>query len=103
MTTPADVLTLARDLLRRPEARTAGYWPRASALLARQALEMALDDFWRSKRPGVEQASMLARVTTTRTSWPRPRGSWRGGSGSSMARSAGHSAAWSLPDRIGSP
>lgn len=31
----------------RPE--TAGLWPRAAALLARQALETALDEFWRTK------------------------------------------------------
>jgi hypothetical protein len=67
---PAAVLSLARELLRRPDARTAGYWPRASALLARQALEMALDDFWRTKRPGVEQASMLAQLLCLREFWP---------------------------------
>jgi hypothetical protein len=65
-----EVLSLARDLLRRPEARTAGVWPRASALLARQALEMALDDFWRSKRPGVEVCSTHAQLLCLREFWP---------------------------------
>lgn len=70
MTTPTDVLTLARDLLRRPEAKTAGVWPRASALLARQALEMALDDFWRVRRPGVEACSTHAQLLCLREFWP---------------------------------
>src|SRR5262245_19703890 len=49
MTTPADVLAAARALLKRADRETAGLWPRAAALLARQALEAALDDFWRQK------------------------------------------------------
>ncbi len=37
--TPEDLLTAAGRLIRRPDAATAGVWPRAAALLARQALE----------------------------------------------------------------
>ncbi len=44
--TPRDLLTAARDMLERPAAATAGVWPRASALLARQALESATDQLW---------------------------------------------------------
>jgi hypothetical protein len=44
--TPTDLLTTARDLLKRP-ARVGG-WPRAVALLTRQAMETALDEFWKS-------------------------------------------------------
>ncbi len=47
--TPGETLAMARQVLDRPDARTAGLWPRAAALLARQALEQALDDFWRRK------------------------------------------------------
>lgn len=47
--TPTELLAAARRLLDRPDARTAGIWPRAAALLARQALEQALDHYWRSK------------------------------------------------------
>jgi hypothetical protein len=64
------VLALARDLLLRPEARTAGVWPRASALLGRQALEMALDSFWRERRPGVEACSTHAQLLCLREFWP---------------------------------
>lgn len=44
--TPAALLAAARDLLERPAVRSVGGWPRAVALLTRQALEKALDDFW---------------------------------------------------------
>jgi hypothetical protein len=37
---------MARQLLNRASPETAGLWPRAAALLARQALEMAVGDYW---------------------------------------------------------
>jgi hypothetical protein len=54
--------TVARDLLERADPMTAGIWPRASALLARQALEVALDDLWRLRASGVEQCSARAQL-----------------------------------------
>jgi hypothetical protein len=56
------LLAAARDLLQRPDPATAGIWPRASALLVRQALESALDDLWRRRAPGLEQCSMRAQL-----------------------------------------
>jgi len=50
VSTPADLLAMARQLLDRASPDTAGLWPRASALLARQALEMAVDDFWHRRK-----------------------------------------------------
>jgi hypothetical protein len=47
--TPTELLAAAQRLLDRPDARTAPIWPRAAALLARQALEQGLDHFWRAK------------------------------------------------------
>jgi hypothetical protein len=47
--TPAETLAMAQSLLDRPDARTAGIWPRAAALLARQALEQGLDAYWRGR------------------------------------------------------
>jgi hypothetical protein len=44
--TPADLLDAARQIQERPAAATAGVWPRATAFLARQALETALADLW---------------------------------------------------------
>ena len=52
----------ARSLLSRPDPRTAGIWPRAAVLLARQALEAALDELWRRRAPGVEQCSARAQL-----------------------------------------
>jgi hypothetical protein len=46
--TPAELLAAARDIQERPAAATAGLWPRAAALLARQALETALAELWES-------------------------------------------------------
>jgi hypothetical protein len=41
---------MARKLLDRTSPDTAGLWPRAAALLARQALEQAVDEFWAARR-----------------------------------------------------
>lgn len=43
---PGEVLESAEALLRRADAATAGLWPRASALLALQALEESLARLW---------------------------------------------------------
>jgi hypothetical protein len=47
--TPTETLAMAQQLLDRADATTAGLWPRAAALLARQALEQGLDAYWREK------------------------------------------------------
>jgi hypothetical protein len=47
--TPTELLAAAQRLLDRPDAKAAAIWPRAAALLARQALEQGLDLFWRGK------------------------------------------------------
>jgi hypothetical protein len=44
--TPDDLLAAARRLVDRPDATAAGVWPRAAALLARQALEQAMAALW---------------------------------------------------------
>jgi hypothetical protein len=43
---PAALLEVASKLCQRADATTAGLWPRAAALLARQALEAALGYYW---------------------------------------------------------
>ena len=58
----ASLVTAARDLLERADPMTAGIWPRATALLARQALEGALEDLWRLRAPGVEHCSARAQL-----------------------------------------
>lgn len=51
--TPEELLAEARKLIARPDASTAGVWPRAAAFLARQALEAAVDARW-SANPATE-------------------------------------------------
>jgi hypothetical protein len=51
--TPAEQLQWARYLLDHGDAATAGVWPRASALLARHALEQLLEDFWSPIAPSL--------------------------------------------------
>jgi hypothetical protein len=46
---PIELLGAAQRLLERPGAHTAGLWPRAAALLGRQALEHGLDAYWRAR------------------------------------------------------
>ena len=65
-----DLLAHARELLQRGSASTAGLWPRASALLARQALEAALDDFWRDKAIDLARCSARAQLICLRTYHP---------------------------------
>jgi hypothetical protein len=50
----------ARKLVERADPMTAGMWPRAAALLTRQALEAALDVLWRRRAPGLEACSAKA-------------------------------------------
>lgn len=59
---PERLLAAARSLLERPDARTAGLWSRAAAHLARQALELLLDDFWSQRAPGTEGTSTRAQL-----------------------------------------
>jgi hypothetical protein len=63
--TPADLLAAARALVERSNVTTAGLWPRAAALLARQALETALDRLWESRpeTSGLAQCTMRTQLT----------------------------------------
>jgi hypothetical protein len=61
--TPAALLEAARDMCQRPDAATAGIWPRAAALLARQALEGAVDLYWASgPSPMLAECSMRTQL-----------------------------------------
>ena len=66
MTPPAELLAAARDLLKRADPQTAGLWPRAAALLARQALEAGLDEFWRGKGVALDGCSMRTQLICLR-------------------------------------
>jgi hypothetical protein len=52
--TPEELLAAARRLVERPDAVTAGVWPRAAALLARQALEAAMATLWAARPQATE-------------------------------------------------
>lgn len=62
--TPDELLAAARRLMQRPEAATAGIWPRAAALLARQAIEAAMAELWAAKRQaaGLSRARMRSQL-----------------------------------------
>lgn len=60
--TPRHLLATAHQLLERPESAASGLWPRAAALLGRQALELLLHALWRRQAPGTESASMRAQL-----------------------------------------
>lgn len=51
------LVSAARALIRHDEATTAGLWPRAAALLARQGLELAMARLWDVTAPGLERTS----------------------------------------------
>ena len=56
--------TAARRLIERPDAATAGVWPRAAALLARQALELAMAGLWAGQpaAAGLDRSSMRSQL-----------------------------------------
>jgi len=61
------LLAAAHSLLAYSDAATAGLWPRAAALLARQALEQGLNDFWLERAPGVEDSSRRSQLLCLRS------------------------------------
>jgi len=60
--TPADLLAQAKTLLSRATPETRGLWPRAAALLARQALESSLDSYWHSRGLPLSECSTKAQL-----------------------------------------
>jgi hypothetical protein len=55
--TPKALLVHAYNVLESPPKPLAGRWPRAVALLARQALEGSLADLWTKREPKIGWAS----------------------------------------------
>lgn len=60
---PSHLVNLARSVMRVPRADLLGTWPRASAILGRQALEITLDQLWAQTAPGIANASVRAQLT----------------------------------------
>jgi hypothetical protein len=61
---PAELLQTARELITRPDAASAGVWPRTAAFLARQALEDAVTAHWAadSAAQSMRRASMWSKL-----------------------------------------
>jgi hypothetical protein len=66
MSSPAEVLGMARRLLERASPETAGLWPRAAALLARQALEMTVDEYWMARNIALSSCPTLQQLICLR-------------------------------------
>ena len=64
---PGPLLDMARGLLHRADPATAGLWPRASALLARQALEAGVLGLWNRRSLDLQACSMPAQLICLRT------------------------------------
>lgn len=59
---PKELADAAEQVLVEPSDALFGCWARASALLARQSLETAMDDLWRTRAPIVRQCSTAAQL-----------------------------------------
>lgn len=60
--TADELIAAARDLATRPSDSLAGVWPRASAHLARQALEQALDQLWGERAPAAAESATATQL-----------------------------------------
>lgn len=60
--TPAEILDAARSLLVDHPPELAGCWPRATALLARQALETAVEDAFAARGVDMDDVSKRAQL-----------------------------------------
>jgi hypothetical protein len=58
----AEILDRATGLLNHPTAETAGLWPRATAVLARQALEVGLHEALSARIPGIQHAPVRVQL-----------------------------------------
>jgi hypothetical protein len=60
--TPQAILGYANDLLQQPTRLTKGLWPRAAALLTRQALELSLINFWQRFAYGTQEGTTKSQL-----------------------------------------
>jgi hypothetical protein len=59
----SELLALARQTIDEAGSSTAHLWPRACALLARQALEASFDELWAARAPGLASLSARAQLS----------------------------------------
>ena len=60
--TEDELVDAARRMIDDDSRSTVSAWPRAAALLARQALERALAGYWHTRLPGAERLNMRAQL-----------------------------------------
>ena len=65
--TTREILYRASDLLERPTSETVGLWPRATAVLVRQALERGLTEVLSAKVEGIQRAPVRAQLLCLKT------------------------------------
>jgi hypothetical protein len=58
----AELLRNAEEMISEPRYSIAGVWPRAAALLARQAIEAAMLEAWLVRAPGLELCTTHAQL-----------------------------------------
>jgi hypothetical protein len=56
------LLSLSRELISQTDPVIKGLWPRATALVGRQALEVALEETWSTINPSVTDCSVRAQL-----------------------------------------
>jgi hypothetical protein len=64
---PTELLRAADDLLSAPRPVSTGWWPKAVALLLRQALERSMESLWLVKGPAVASAPARAQLLCLRS------------------------------------
>lgn len=60
------LVAAARAVLAEPGTLPGPAWPRAAALLTRQALETAVSDYWARRAPGMESCNATAQLVALR-------------------------------------
>ena len=68
----AELAGEARRLLVEDASATRGLWSRLATHMARQALEMAVAEYWDEKSPGLSSANMRTQLICLRTYRPDP-------------------------------
>lgn len=91
------LVSAARDLMRVDAAAGAGLWPRAAALLGRQALELAMLRVWQLSAPGMERTTFRCQLLCIGTMTNDPSLGGRVGAAWHTLSSACHHDAYDFP------
>jgi hypothetical protein len=92
---------MAGSLLRRADPTTAGLWPRASAILALEALRAGLRGLWARRGLGFRAGSMRTQLICLRTYLGDPELAARTSHAASALLRAGHHHPYELAPTVG--